>query len=207
MATYTLQQAQQIISNLVRVNIIDVQILANTKLLEGRMKNRIFKSGLDSNDTNIGEYSKKPISFPIADMPNKRGIGKVLRTAKKASGGKGGVRKVDGRYFDVSRNTSREIKYINAKNGYWEIRDIAGRQNAYVDLKFTGDLQTSITTVVKQGDNAEIVVLGRDNAKKLAWNEKHFNATIGSPSQKELDHFIDRTTKLIKEEINKYLKP
>lgn len=205
--TYTLQQAQQIISNLVRVNIIDVQILANTKLLEGKMKNRIFKDGIDSGGGSIGDYSKKPISFPIAQMPNKRGIGKILKAAKKAAGGKGGVRKIDGRYFDVSRNTSREIKYIKAKNGYWEIRDLAGRQNAYVDLKFTGDLQTSITTVVKQGDNAEIVVLGRGNAKKLAWNEKHFNTTIGEPSQKELDDFINRTTKSIQKEINKYLKP
>jgi hypothetical protein len=174
MATYTLQQAQQIISNLVRANIIDVQILANTRLLEGKMKNRIFKRGLDSNEGKIGDYSKKAISFPTSKLPNKSG--------------------------------ARGKKSIYAKSGYWEIRNLAGRQNAYVDLKFSGDLQTSITTVVK-GDNSEIVVLGTDNAKKLAWNEKHFNTTIGQPSQKELDDFINRTTKSIQKESNKFLKP
>ena len=77
---------------------------------------------------------------------------------------------------------------------------MAGRQNSFVDLKFTGDLQQSITTREDNGDY-EIVVLGRENAEKLSGNEKRFKAKIGEPTKDEKSKFISRTTRTIQKSV------
>jgi hypothetical protein len=90
-------------------------------------------------------------------------------------------------------STKKDGKRIN----YREFRIKKGRQVAYVDLRFTGDLQRDFATgLMPFGDKWVSGVKRPFNGDKIDWNEKRYGAVFEA-GKREIELFEETTTKII----------
>lgn len=82
-------------------------------------------------------------------------------------------------------------------NPYKKTRSKKGLQTAFVDQKFSGSLQQSITY------NKDSVYFKNEYGKKISgYNEEHFKKRIFAPSKTERQIYFD----ILNDDINKFLK-
>lgn len=77
---------------------------------------------------------------------------------------------------------------------YVLIRQQAGRQVAYVDLEFTGELRESIKAGLRNGTHT-IEIVGEESRRKMADNERRFNKqvfAIGPREEAEIQIGIEK---------------
>lgn len=135
-----------------------------------KMKQRIFRLGLDSNNSPIGSYSTnsyyqnptKLVGVPTGGVTpqGKNGLG-VFKNGKP-----------------------KKTRYL--QNGYAELRELVGRQAEYVDLNFSGSLQLSMQVGVR-GNVAVFGFTTQEGVDKMEKNEAHFTTTISEPTEEELE--------------------
>jgi len=93
-----------------------------------QMGERIFDDGLKTDGGSIGQYSTKPIYVNPETLTVKKSIGvKEGKTGEKIF--KSGKKKGE----------PHKTKYL--AGGYKELRDKVGRQSAFVDLRFSGEMR------------------------------------------------------------------
>lgn len=115
--------------------------------LEAKHKKRIFDDGLNSEGVKIGEYSTKPAYFSKDEF--------IRKNAFKGKGKPNGTKK---------KSEDRKSMYL--QGGYSEFRDIQGRQNKFVNLKFSGSAERSIG-IEKFADSTLYGVRDLVESKKL----------------------------------------
>lgn len=113
---------------------VDVICVAAMTELEAQHKQRIFAEGKDSTNAPIGKYSTKSAYYTKDSF---------IRT---------GAFKAQGKENKGAFKNGKERKSMFLQGGYSEFRDIQGRQNNTVNLKFSGSLERSFR-VVKFGDD------------------------------------------------------
>lgn len=135
-----------------------------------KMKQRIFRLGLDSSNSQIGSYSIDP----FYQNPNKL-VGVPTGSVKPA--GKNGL--------GIFKNGNpKKTKYL--AQGYKELRELVGRQSDYVDLNFSGSLQLSMQ-VGFRGNVAVFGFINEEGVDKMEQNEARFGTIISEPTQEELE--------------------
>lgn len=142
------------------------------KVLIAKFTERIFNRGSASDETRIGNYSKKPIYIQANNFIKGVPIGAVKSGKNKGLYKKGPNKgnRVKGQYF---------------KGGYYEFRKSQGFQTAFVDLELRGDLFRSIIIAEYNGH----FVLGFNSieqSKKAQGLEKHFKKTVFYPTNEEI---------------------
>lgn len=117
-----LQQVATQVSN----RITDAAIIPAGSVLLARIKNRVINEGKGSGGNKIGNYSTKPTYFRRDQF--------VKKGAFKAQGKTGKGAKKNGQ--------PRRSMYL--QNGYAQLRQIQGRQSAFVNLEYSGDTLLSL---------------------------------------------------------------
>jgi hypothetical protein len=135
-----------------------------------KLKQRVFRLGLDSSDNPIGSYS----TGPFYQNPTKL-VGVPA----------GGVKPQGKNGLSIFKNGKpKKTRYLN--QGYKELRELVGRQSDYVDLNFSGSLQLSMQV----GFRGNVAVFGFTNQEgidKMEQNEIRFSTTISEPTEEELE--------------------
>lgn len=115
---------------------------------------RIFVDGGDSSGGSIGKYSKEP--YYVNPLPQ--------RFPKQfAPKGKDGKKK-------FKNGKDKKTRYL--KDGYFEFRKLQGRQNAFVDLSMSGDLQSDFAN--NPGISAKLPA----NIKPIMVTVHHYKTTL-----------------------------
>lgn len=151
-------------------------------------KTRIFTDGRSTNSSRIGDYNTKAFYAGKSQL-------KGLPKSKFKPKGKTGQSKF---------KNGKPHKTTYLKNGYFQFRKVAGRQNRYVDLNLTGASERSI----QFGTEGDAVVFGftDDRRRKiLEANELRFKKQIFTLSQDEIKTFntsaVREIKRIIQEEI------
>jgi len=156
------------IIDLLNKEMINAEEVAMRQLI-AKYTERIFNRGAATDESRIGNYSKKPM---LTGSKN-------FRTQAKANA------------FFKSKPEFRRVKTPSGnralaivKGGYSEFRTLNGLQNAFVDTEFRGDLFRSIQVGNLNGH----FVLGFNSliqAKKAQNLEIHFKKKIYEPTVEE----------------------
>ena len=157
-------------------------ILVETNISMGIMKNRIFLAGQDMKGAKIGDYSKKPMYYPMSKL----GKGSLFTASEKATIPLSDRRKIS--------KAQKGKKTFYAKQGYFQIRELKGRQNAYKDYKFTGSLFASVR-IYRSGNSVIIGISDKLNKNKREGNENRDKKKVFGFSDNEYNNFIDRINK------------
>lgn len=150
--------------------------------LFGAYMRRIFNEGKATDETQIGEYSKKPM---LTGSKNFRTAGSAKSFFSKKN-----------EWLTVKTTKGKQALAI-VPGGYSEFRTLNGLQNQYVDLEFRGDLFRSIIVAEFNGH----IVLGFNNSKEAIISrelEIKYKKAIFEPSTSEIQ--------LAKEMYDDYLK-
>ena len=102
-------------------------------------------------------------------------------------------------FFNRSNNKKGKVNPKDYPNGlsYKTFRNLNGLQSAFVDLKFSGNLQQSITYT------KDSIYFKNEYGKKLiGYNEVRFKKRIYAPSQPEKQIYFD----ILETELNKLWK-
>lgn len=110
-----------------------IAVLAVMVELEALHKKRIFDNGLNSNNEPIGEYSTDPGYFSKEEF--------IRKAAFKQQG-----KKNTGKF-----KNGKERKSMFLTGGYSEFRKIQGRQNDFMNAKYSGSGERSIGNVKENG--------------------------------------------------------
>jgi hypothetical protein len=161
-----------------------VQRLTDDKLIQDRVttvaaletfaqyKDRIFADGKATNGSRIGDYDTKPYYVGKSQL-------KGLPKSKFKPKGKDGKSK-------FKSGKSKKTTYV--KQGYFQFRKLAGRQNKTVDLNLTGASARSI----QLGTKGDLIIFGfTDESRRqiLIGNERKYRKDIFTVSQAELETF------------------
>lgn len=119
------------------------------------IKNRIFRDGLDSSGSKIGNYSTEPY-YATKDQ--------FIKKSAFKPGGKRGYKgerlvKTGDKKYKVKKE---KLKSMYLKEGYKEFRDIQGRQTNTVNFFMKGDLSKSYILQQKEKE----ALIGFDDAKE-----------------------------------------
>lgn len=121
------------------------------------LKYRIFTKGLDSNETEIGEYSQKSISATQDKFVKKSAF----------------------------VPTSKSGKTMQLKGGYKELKQVQGLKSENVNLVYSGDLRKSVQSNTMQ-NGFEIGFTSVDEAEKAKKIEDKYGKTIFRLSENEI---------------------
>lgn len=134
--------------------------------LEALHKKRIFDNGLKTSGEPIGEYSIEPGYFSKEVF--------IRKSAFKQKG-----KKNEGKF-----KNGKERKSMFLSAGYSEFRSIQGRQNDFVNIKYSGSAERSLGTSAFQG----YVVYGirdkKESIKLNGLNEKYGDFLTLSENEK-----------------------
>lgn len=176
MAQFLNAMSDQFAQNLVE----DANHLATNEYV-ANMKNRVFKDGLNSNGTKIGNYSKTSrISLSNANA----GKGKKQQKLNN-------LQALIGRSKGAKNNARKTIRYV-------EYRLTHGRQISYVDFKFTVSLQFAIQA---SGNKAGYTNL--DKAKigtGLQFGNKKYKGfgIVFQPTKSERENHAEKSLEYLK---------
>lgn len=131
---------------------------------------RIFTDGKDVNGADIGQYSTKPMYFPVENK-----FGSQIRSSSLKPRGKNG---------------SKDRKSMYFPGGYKEFRSTVGRRSDKVDLALTMELMNDLK-LYRDGDKLFVGVSQDLSANKIAGNEKRFGKVIFSATEQDLDKIAD----------------
>ena len=132
--------------------------LVAAKAAEATLKERVFNNGLDVNGARIGTYSTNPSSFGVSAFAVKS---------------------------KFKPNPNRRSVFV--PDGYSGLRQLNGRQNAYVDLQYTGSLIRSIV-VQSVGNQLHALVFQNDEEETIGRaNEERFDKTIFAAGDAEME--------------------
>lgn len=140
--------------------------------LIGEMRTRIFSKGINSDGGQIGNsYSETPIYVPKEVFIRK---GSFTAKGKENKG--------------IFKN-GNERKTMHLEHGYKELREIQGRQTAFVDWRYSGSLEKSIEAV-REDDKHILVAItdGLESTKRKGLEEKS-NQTVFTPSESDMQHY------------------
>lgn len=131
---------------------------ARSQELLGQILGRVFSKGKDSNNQQIGNYST---TFSV---------------------------KFEKKTFDrLNKLAQRRVRgSVNKQVNYRQLRINAGRQVAYVDLQFTGELFESIKN--GHGDEEGTAIIGFNDIRLAEIgreNEERYNKSIFAPTLEE----------------------
>lgn len=130
---------------------------------------RIFRLGLDSAGNSIGVYNTDPFYINPTTL-----IG--VKAANVVPMGKYGATKhKDGKPY--------KTKYLT--QGYSELRKLTDRQNAYVDLNFSGSVEKSVK-VRQEGLNSFVSYTSQKSIDIMEGQEVRFGTDIMPPSEQEI---------------------
>lgn len=163
-----------------------VKRLTDDKLIQDRVttvaaletfaeyKDRIFAEGRATNGSRIGDYDTKPYYVSKGQL-------KGLPKSKFKPKGKDGKSK-------FKSGKSKKSTYV--KQGYFEFRKLAGRQNKKVDLNLTG----ASARTIQLGTKGDLIVFGFTDTKRriiLEGNERKYRKDIFTVSKAEQETFQD----------------
>lgn len=144
------------------------------------MFQRVFEEGRKADGSKIGNYSTKPTLVGDSSFLTKTGAQKVLGSKAKRA-------KLDW----VTLSGGRKLAVL--EGGYKEIRDTEGRQTAFIDLLYSGNLSNDLSAVPIE-DGFEMGFFTVESAKKVVGNESRFG-DIFSLSEDEIDKVINTYTR------------
>jgi hypothetical protein len=180
-------QLNQTINNLRGQALNDI-LIQTGKEIEGLQKRRIFNNGDAADGSKIGEatngYSTTSPKFATEDSF-------VVKGAFRPQARKRAVNKGSSPGGAGTTRTS-----IDLDRGYRELRELQGRQTAYVDLSYSGSLQASL----QLGTVGDAVVLGFSNGEESAKGaamERKFRKDIWGLSAQEIEDGTDVFTILL----------
>ena len=161
------------IIDLINKEMLNAEEVAMRQLI-AKYTERIFNRGSASDESRIGEYSKKTM---LTGSKNFR----TQTAANRFFKGKPEFRKVK------TPTGNRALAVV--KGGYYEFRTLNGLQNAFVDLEFKGDLFRSIVIGPYNGH----FVLGFNSIKEMAiaqglekrFKKRRFEPTVEEKAQAE----------------------
>jgi hypothetical protein len=132
-------------------------------------KNRIFRLGLDSAGNSIGVYSTNPFYVNPTTL-----IG--VKASAVVPMGKYGNK--------VFKNGQpHKTKYLT--DGYSELRNLTGRQNATVDLNFSGSVFQSVQ-VRQEGNDSYVSYTSQKSIDIMEGQEVRFGTDIMPPTEQEI---------------------
>lgn len=149
--------------------------LVAAKAGEAALKLRIFNEGKATDETRIGSYSTNAASYG-------RSAFAVKSKFKPAAG--------------------RATMYV--RDGYAGLRQLNGRQSAYVDLSYTGSLMRAIVTRTS-ADGYAVVIQDPQEISIAAHNESRFGKTIFNVSASDVADMEVAVNLEIKAILSKYL--
>lgn len=151
--------------------------------IHDNMINRIFDSGIDGADSQIGQYSTTPAYFTRGQF------------------NKGGAFKPRGK-------ESKKRKFKNGKDrtsmylpeGYKELKQIQGYQSKFVNAQYTGDLRKDLSTKLTLSNGRVIWIVSRAlNQEKVGWLIEKYGAKTFEHTPEEIEFFKEEVTKKITE--------
>ena len=144
---------------------------------------RIFDSGINGNDTQIGEYSTKEAYF-TKEQFNKTG-------AFKPRGKNSNKRKFE---------NGKERTSMFLPNGYSELRKIQGYENAYVNFSYSRDLRKDYSTKLRVVNGVVVAGVNRNiNANKIEWLTAKYGKTTFRHTDEEIEFYQEEVAKKITE--------
>lgn len=152
--------------------------------LNANLRKRIFVDGKAENGK-IGSYSTKPSYVSVEGQKNRTGS-QVSNKGLKARG----------KYGDTKFKNGKQRKSAYFETGYAGLRKALGRQNRFVDLNLTGNLEKSIVV----GTRAKGVSLGfkdSESAKLAGYHEEKFGKDIFNVTESEEKEVIKAIDEMV----------
>jgi len=164
----------------VQGSIVKYTIAPSAKELLAAIKKRIFTDGLNSNNSQIGNYSTVPVyatrkqfTKPGAFVP--QGETQYLATIKRG---------------DKTYQRKAKVKTMYLPEGYKQLRDIQGLPTDKVNLKYSGKTQKAY--IMEETTEAVLLGLNTYRASGIrSKQERRFNAPIFIGTETELRNYIN----------------
>jgi len=149
------------------------------------MSDRLFDKGTMGNGAKIGTYSTKPMYANRAAFKNTGAFKPQGKNDKKA----------------VFKNKQpRKSMYL--PNGYKQLRQVQGYENAFVNLTYSADLRRDFDThLLIDGETVVVKLTRQINQLKAEGLTKKYGATLFKHTKKEVEFIKDEVTKRLKEEL------
>lgn len=202
-------QLEALNETLVRGDIIDNTILPAGQDFLLAIKKRI-KSGRDSNDKSIGEYSRKAAYFSKSQFIKggfaARGkrftasnvtLGDNLVPSRLLKSGKTPKKEKLYKTYTAVKDNNKERTSMYLPEGYKELRDIQGLQTAVVDEYYRGDLINGY--LCERDGNVVLVGFIASQELKRVGQENHFKTNIFSATNAEIEAYkVEATTSIVR---------
>lgn len=158
------------------------------------IKNRIVRRGENTSGSKIGNYSTKPM-YATREQFDKRSafkpgikasVSSYRSTNLKVTVKKDGSLKAKKGKTNYETIKKEKMKTMYLAEGYKELRGIQGKETAFVNLEYRGNLMLSYQQM-QSGDTIIQGLISEKEQKKREGLEKRFGSKILSPQESEIE--------------------
>lgn len=196
MAQLTPEQFQKKIEDKIRsLNVADKIVFPVATAMLDKMRQRLFQQGISGDGNKTGNYSTTPMYASKSAFVG-GGFSPRGKNAKKTASGKlakGSKNKKDG--------AVRKSMYL--AGGYKELRQVQGKETAFVNLQYSGLLFTDFSKLVVEGDTVIAKVGTKESADKLSWLSDKYGKETFKHTKEEKAFFVKETQRKLIEYLNK----
>ena len=207
MAQITPEQFQKKIEAKIRsLDIAKTIVFPVATVMLDSMRQRLFQEGISGDGGKIGDYSRKAMYVGRDKFINAGGF----RPQGKKEYIKGTKQKKVEVYSISTRkkkkvavtkgNTQRETMYL--PNGYKELREIQGKETAFVNLQYSGLLFTDFSKLAVEKDTVVSKVGTKESSDKLIWLSDKYGKDTFKHTKEEREFF----KKEVHKQFIKYLR-
>jgi hypothetical protein len=145
-------------------DIVKIVVVPEANELIAETKNRVVIDGKSSTGNKIGNYSRKEGYYGREDFTNR------------------------GSFQGVGKNGGKPRKTMYLQQGYYQLRGIQGKENAFVNMDYSGDTRNRYQFNV----SGNRVIFGMTTAKSALireGNDKKFGVNIWASTRQQLEEF------------------
>jgi hypothetical protein len=195
MAQITPEQFKKSIADKIRsLNIAKTIVFPVATIMLDSMRQRLFQEGISGDGSKTGSYSTTPIYASKSSFVG-GGFSPQGKNAKKTASGKlskGSKNKKDG--------AQRKSMYL--ADGYKQLRQVQGKETAFVNLQYSGLLFTDFSKLAVEKDTVVSKVGTRESSDKLKWLSDKYGKDTFKHTKQEREFF----KKEISKQLIKYLR-
>ena len=195
MAQITPEQFQKMIEAKIRsLDIAKTIVFPVATVMLDSMRQRLFQEWISGNGSKTGSYSTSPMYASKSAFVG-GGFSPQGKNAKKTATGKlakGSKNKKDG--------AQRKSMYL--AGGYKQLRQVQGKETAFVNLQYSGLLFTDFSKLAVEKDTVVSKVGTKESSDKLKWLSDKYGKDTFKHTKQEREFF----KKEVHKQFIKYLR-
>lgn len=194
MAQLTPEQFQKKIAEKIRsLDVANKVVFPVATIMLDKMRLRLFQEGISGDGNKTGSYSTSPM-YASKSVFVGSGFSPQGKNAKKTASGK--LAKVS-----ENKKDGAQRKSMYLAGGYKELRQVQGKETAFVNLQYSGLLFTDFSKLAVVKDTVVSKVGTKESSDKLKWLSDKYGKDTFQHTKEEREFF----KKEVQKNLIKYL--